>query len=451
MEKAHATHWDSLKIGHEEPLVLSAPLAKNKNFSQLLRLNIEQMHHYLEEAILENPFIEMEYHLDQFAQSLSKVNKADQDMSEISDDNREELPPTPLNEIQKTDPNYQVDSQSLETYLFEQIMMYRQTPIRDLMVELVELLDERGYLTYSYQEIAEKLGTPTMVALDALTLFKLLEPAGIGASNLQEALLLQTERDDSAPPVAYYLLENYFEALLNHHYDLIQAETDFTLSEIEEAVAYYQTLTSYPADVFEKTEQVHTIPDVKVICDDQGQLTVRYQRQFAPRIFFNRDYFESMSQRKDAELAQYLKDQAKDYNDLARQIRLREELFMKMVYYLVQSQAEYFTEASPYFKPLTLRALSQQSGIAESYLNHLIVHKHLSFKQKIFSLTDFINLSSRKTRTGFTAYEIKQQILQIMASQDSDATDQDLVEVLAEQGFIVSPKIVANYRKQISE
>ncbi|MGY4105732.1 RNA polymerase factor sigma-54 [Ignavigranum ruoffiae] len=447
MEKAHANQWDVLKLSREEPLTLSAPLPKSKSFSQLLRLNIEQMHHYLEEAILENPFVEMEYHLDQFAQSLSKPNKTEQDMSELTDDEREELPPTPLDELQKTDPNYHIDTQSLETYLFEQIMMYRQTSIRDLMVQFVELLDERGYLPYSAEELADKLQTDPIVALDALTLFKLLEPAGIGAFNLQEALMLQTERDDVAPAVAYYLLENYFEALINHHYDFIQEDSNFTESEIQEAIEYYQTLTYYPADIFEKVEQVHIIPDVKVDDEKPKDLTIRYQRQFAPRIYFNREYFEEMSQRQDAELTQYLKEQVKDFNDLARQIRLREELFMKMVYHLVRNQEEFFSGASSQIKPLTLRELSQVSEIPESYLSHLIVHKHLSFKQEIFVLTDFINLNRRRSRTGFTAYEIKQKILQIIAEQDPEVSNTELVDLLADRGFIISPKIVANYRK----
>uniref|UniRef100_UPI003D15C1A3 RNA polymerase factor sigma-54 n=1 Tax=Ignavigranum ruoffiae TaxID=89093 RepID=UPI003D15C1A3 len=70
-------------------------------------------------------------------------------------------------------------------------------------------------------------------------------------------------------------------------------------------------------------------------------------------------------------------------------------------------------------------------------------------KQEIFVLTDFINLNRRRSRTGFTAYEIKQKILQIIAEQDPEVSNAELVELLAERGFIISPKIVANYRKLV--
>ena len=68
--------------------------------------------------------------------------------------------------------------------------MYRHTIIRDAMVRLIDFLNPQGYLPYSYQEVAKQLGIEPIIALDAITLFQQLEPAGIGAYDLRECLML---------------------------------------------------------------------------------------------------------------------------------------------------------------------------------------------------------------------------------------------------------------------
>ena len=117
-------------------------------------------------------------------------------------------------------------------FLFEQIMMYRHTIIRDAMVCLIDLLNPQGYLPYSYQEVAKQLGIEPIIALDAITLFQQLEPAGIGAYDLRECLMLQTEQDAHAPNVAYYLLEEYFDQLKAEDYQAIVTATGLPLADV---------------------------------------------------------------------------------------------------------------------------------------------------------------------------------------------------------------------------
>ena len=129
---------------------------------EMLALNAEQVSYYLEETILDNPFIDFRQ-----GQELGQ-NKL---LSSYSKDELEDL------EEVKAD-------QNLEDYLFEQIMLFRKTPIRDVMVDLVLYLDERGFIPRTPKELAQDLDRDWVLVLDALTLFKSLEPAGIGAYNL---------------------------------------------------------------------------------------------------------------------------------------------------------------------------------------------------------------------------------------------------------------------------
>src|SRR5699024_2265751 len=111
--------------------------------------------------------------------------------------------------------------------LIEQIMMYRHTPIRYVMVWLVDYLDEKHYLHYRYQVLATKLNEDDILVLDAMTLFKQLEPAGVGAYDLQECLMLQTEQDSHAPNIAYLLLEEHFDLISKQDVDSIHQVSGF--------------------------------------------------------------------------------------------------------------------------------------------------------------------------------------------------------------------------------
>lgn len=440
MNKAHNTLIDKLYVDQDFPVEISARLPKNKDFMKVLRLNMEHLTHYLEEVILDNPFIEMDYNLDQFAQSLHKNSPSNQ----LEDDEFYEVG-------DQEDIEEALDVQSLETYLFEQIMMYRQTKIRDIMMRLVEFLDERGYIPYSHQEIAASLSMNPVVVLDALTLFKLLEPAGIGAYDLRECLMLQTERDDFSPNSAYYLLENYFEAIINHNYQLIVQETPFSESEVMEAVSYFQTLLHQPADLFTPSRTGHLIPDVKVQLDDGDKVSLSYCRNYSPGLYFNQVYFEEMMEKSDPDLRAYSKNQEIDFNKLADMVRLREELLMLVAKSLVENQLDFFVTKEKKVRGLTIKDLVQQTNLPEAFVNRLIANKYLEFRKELFAFTDFINLNYQSGRDGLSANHIKQKIKDVIQNTEKILTDKQIADLLEMQGFILSEKVIEIYRQNFSK
>ena len=234
MEKRLKEKWQSLsKITTNE--LLKDNIEKSPNTDQLyeiLDLNAEQLTYYIEEAIIENPFIVIDYALET---RVSTIKNAIYQNIE--------------NEVERNSPGM---AQSLIMFLFEQIMMYRHTPIRDVMVRLVDYLDEKGYLPYRYQELATKLNEDDILVLDAMTLFKQLEPAGVGAYDLQECLMLQTEQDSHAPNIAYLLLEEYFDLVSKQDVEGIHQVSGLPNEEIEASLNYFHSLRPVPAAVLTK-------------------------------------------------------------------------------------------------------------------------------------------------------------------------------------------------------
>ncbi|MEA4829361.1 MAG: RNA polymerase factor sigma-54, partial [Enterococcus thailandicus] len=162
---------------------------------QILQYNSEELLAFVENQALENPLVEV---VEPEWQPDYKKTSNNYDGEETSY----------LNQIPDT-------KGSLFESLIDQVHLnYRDTFLRKMILYLIEYIDLNGFLTIDLADASEDTGASAIQLLDALTLIQQLEPAGVGARNLQECLMLQTERDDFAPALAYIVLEECFDELV---------------------------------------------------------------------------------------------------------------------------------------------------------------------------------------------------------------------------------------------
>lgn len=419
---------DDVKIFHG---LTQAAIVGNKQLLDILDLNAEQLTYFLEEAILENPFIDLDYALEK------RVAQLRENESDVT--------------IQGVDPQLPRLPQSLPTFLFEQIMLYRQTDIRDTMVKLVDYLDDRGYLPYTNEELAQKLNLPPITVLDAVTLLKQLEPAGVGAANLQESLLLQTEQDNHAPDVAYYLLEEYFDALSEQDYSEIMEKADLTYEEVMTCVNYYHTLRPSPAALFDRKTKINLIPDVTIARSAGNNMVVRYNRQYYPKITFNQSYYDEMKAKNEPELMAYIEPHYHNFIALAENLRYRERLIIDITQAIVLAQKDFFLKQTTETAPLLIKDIAETVRLSEPVVNLIVTNKNIEIDQYVCPLTDFINASNQKNRVGLTASNIKQLIYDILNQQSDVISDAQVVELLEQQKIIISEQMVHNYRQGLEK
>ena len=404
----------------------NSAIMSNPQLLDILDLNAEQLTYYLEDTILDNPFIDLEYSIEQQIPVFKRFEGTKQ---------AEEL---------------KESTQSLDTYLFEQILLYRHTDIRDAMVKSIEYLDERGYLPYTVEELAKKIDMPVIVTLDAVTLIKQLEPAGIGAYDLKESMMIQTEQDLHAPNVAYYLLEVFFEELRDKDYAEIQDQTQISYEEIMESVNYFHTLRTNPAALFNQVDKINLIPDVTVTPVGDG-LQIRYNRQYYPKISFNQTYFDEMAAKKDEELNNYIEPHEEGYQRLADNLRIREQLILEVVMCMVKAHQRYFLGKDEYKATLSMKDIAKETRLPEPIVYHIASNKNIEFNKQVSAFTDFINTSRSLTRDGLSANYIKDTISQIIDDSERELTDEEIVSILLEDKIIVGQQIVKNYRKSLGK
>ncbi len=211
---------------------------------QVLQYSVEELSEFVDSEAMENPLIEViepNYTLN-YSKPMSNSG------TEINY----------LNQI----PDTRI---SLFEHLIDQIHLnYRDTYLRTLVLYLVEYIDLNGFLTTTLDEACDQTGANAVQMLDALTLIQQLDPPGVGARDLQECLMLQTERDDAAPEIAYLVLEEHFQELVDRKWPEIAKALTVPVSDIQRVFDFIQTLTPTPGASFGSTDGLYIIPYVLV-------------------------------------------------------------------------------------------------------------------------------------------------------------------------------------------
>lgn len=391
---------------------------------QLLQLSREELLSYLNQKALENPLIEVtvaESTTDFFTPSTS------QDLGWIPD----------------TD-------QSLRDYVTEQVLLsYRNTYLREMIFWWINQLDENGYVTISVEHASQETGASSLQMLDALTLLQQLEPAGIGARNLQECLMLQTERMNDAPNTAYIILEESFNLFSQRKMDDLASIYAISLQEVQEVFDFVQRLTASPGSVFKETVSSHLLPELAVSVDNQ-EIKVTETTYGAPLLSFRKEYATQLKEYEDDEVNRYIKEKSSEYKQLQEQLRLRGETILRVGTAIIEKQKHFFFDKSNPLAPLQLDELADELDLHVSTISRAVNDTYIQTDSGTFELKSFF--SRKHSHTGQSTDSVQQALKKLIEHENKEKplSDQKIVEALKEEDFEVSRRTVAKYRSQLN-
>ena len=404
---------------------------------QILQFNTEELAAFVEAKALENPLIDLQvdtqYTTDFPITSRSYTNQDEENNY--------------MNQI----PDYHL---SLFESLIDQIHLnYRDTYLRTLVLFLVEYIDVNGYLKISLEEAAEKTEASAIQMLDALTLLQQLDPAGVGARNLQECLMLQTERDDTAPNLAYILLEEEFDALVSRKWGPLAKKFGIELAEIQLIFDYIQTLSPAPGNIFDATEELYIRPDLTVRIKED-RIVVISNKAGRTTLNFLENYFKRMQETDDKEVQEYIKDKKNEFEWLERAVNQRGDTILRVGQEIVRRQEAFFLEADRPLKPMTLKEIADALSIHESTVSRAVNGKYLETTFGVFELRSFFStsiLSSEEDGEDVSTTMVKKQLQKLIDQEvkSKPLSDQKLVERLKDSGMEISRRTVAKYREAL--
>lgn len=356
--------------------VLSNVYMDKESLEESLKLvgyDNEDLFAYLQQKALGNPLIEVKINKEFDERAIkekSVVYKPDKD--------------DPMDTVSAMDQVFE-EVPTLDTFLMEQIYAnMRDTPLRDLVLFLVAFINQEGYVTIDLNEAAEQKGVEPIVMLDALTLLHQLDPPGVGARNLQECLMLQTERDEYAPEIAYYILENYFTALSDKNWQAIAVAMDVELADVKAVFEYTQSLDPTPGSAFGDDSLSLPRPDLYLQLVD-GHLAVKYNEWISPIVIFQKEYYEEMMQHEEEDVQQFLAAKKKEWEQLRSAVAFRKELLLAAGEMICSLQKGFFLESRE-LEPLDVNGLADDLEIPVTVMREGVLDKMIETDRGTFLL-----------------------------------------------------------------
>ncbi len=366
---------------------------------------------------------------------------------ELADWLEEEIEKNPLLELTRTVSKNEEFSEtaalpSLYEYLQEQIRETLTTPLdRQIAEELIGHLDEKGFLSTPIGEIASLfLVTPEYIE-SVLRVIHSFNPAGIGARNLQEALLIQLSRQEPKNTLAYRLIADFFDDLLHGRYTLLKKKAAVGAEELSAAIRTLAHLQLRPAAGYRECSASTLLPDVKVVKIDQTW-SIEIDEDDLPPLHIQSAYLSLLSTLKPAE-----KETFKTYMTsakwLIRSVSRRRNLLYKLTSYLIEKQSDYLDQKGPLVE-VSAQDLSILTGVHESTIHRALSGKIIDTPRGQIPLKSLISHSPQNDHC-------KSVLQRLVAGENKEhpLTDQELVAALQTKGFTLARRTIAKYRNEL--
>ncbi|MEH7335207.1 RNA polymerase factor sigma-54 [Neobacillus drentensis] len=416
-------------------------LAMTQELSQaiaLLQYSAQELTAFLENKALENPLIQVEH---------ANVKP----MNPLIDRNRRK------HQKEEKDWIDQIAEKkfSLEEQLISQLNIKKMSAEQLKVIRhLIQNLDENGYFLGVFSEIAEYLKVSEDLVEECLAVLQTLEPAGIGARNLQECLLMQIYYQNPNNELALNIIANYFVPFAEKKWKQISKELQVSLKEIQDVFDEIQVLNPKPAAILTggTASAAYITPDAIIEQTEDG-LTVRMFDDPIPRISFNETYYKKFKD-QDTQVNRFLQEKFQDYQWILKSIEQRKETLTKVVGKIVEKQPAFFQKGAQYLVPMTMKEVAAELDIHESTVSRAVREKYVQTPVGTVTLKSFftstIQTVSEDENTSST--QVKNAISRLIEKENKEKplSDQEIVDQLkTAEGIVVSRRTIAKYRDQL--
>ncbi|MEO0070267.1 MAG: RNA polymerase factor sigma-54, partial [candidate division WOR-3 bacterium] len=315
--------------------------------------------------------------------------------------------------------------------------------------QVVEWLNEDGFLTVRPEELAETLGVEIERVKRVLSALSQIPPGGFGCSGVKEALLAQLELK-GYPPEALEcrLLREGWELLKNKQLDKLVKVCNASEEEVREAVKRILNLEPRPGRQFTTSAVNYITPDFSVEWRED-KLVVVVQDETIPRLRVSRRFLEILAQPKNfsKEQVEFAREKVRRAMMFLKAIESRRNLLRRLVDFILQRQKDFFSYGPEHLKPTTLQDAADFLKVHPATVSRAISGKYLETNYGIFSLKYFF-----KGGTGDKSREsIKEKIRLLIENEDKQKPlkDEEICLKLKEEGINISRRTVTKYRSEL--
>lgn len=429
----------------------------------ILAMPVAELQVLMETELLENPVLEVE----EFDE---EPTEPEDERADVADDERAwdewldqyaEL--DNLDPIIPRDPNAEaVNTEefvggylSFDEYLIEQLgMLDLDDPTRRAAHAVVGSLDSDGFLVTTLEEIAAIAGVSLTVAEGALAVVQQLDPPGVGARDLAEALRIQRDYLGIEEPLLEDIICDHLDDIAANHFRKVARKLRTDEDEIRRLVEILRQLNPRPAGAFSPGPSPgYVVPDVTlrrfgeewvIIPNNEAVPTLRVSAKY-------RNMLRGGSG-ADADTVRYLKDKIRSAESFIKNVDRRKGTVSRITQIILEVQNEFFEDGKGPLRPLRLEDVAIEIGVHLSTVSRGVTGKYMATPYGMFELKHFFS-GGYRTSTGMdvAATTVKGRLREMLMAEEAlhPVSDQRLAEMLSDEGIPVARRTVAKYREEM--
>lgn len=354
----------------------------------------------------------------------------------------------------------EIVSESLREHLLKQLNLLPLSE-RDLnlLFLLIDSINEDGYLEESLEELVETLPIELEIELvelqTALKHIQNLDPPGIGATNLQDCIMLQLNVLPKETPyltIAKTIVSEHLAVLANKDFVKLRKLLNCDEAALKGAQTLIKQQNPRPASEYAQLSSDHYIQHEVIVKKVKGIWIATLNDGVIPKLRINQVYADILKRNRENS-SQYLQTQMQEARWMIKNIQQRFSTILRVSQAIVDRQRNFFEHGDIAMRPLVLREIAEELELHESTISRVTTHKYMLTPRGVYELKYFFG-SHVSTDAGgeCSATAIRALIKQMVAEENvkKPLSDNQFSEILAKQGIVVARRTIAKYRESLN-
>lgn len=436
-----------LSLSTSQKILLSQKMLQS---AEILQMSSIELLDYVKEISVENPVVDYEETHDE-SEDFNLLKRKLDYLDSSDEQNRIYYSEEKYDESENDGWKFKGRSgESLESCLLEQMNVTKCClGIKKIGRYIIQSLDQNGYLNESAADIAKTLGVDEKYVASALNIVKGFEPAGAGAADLRECLLIQLKRKNIKNPLAEAIISDYLELLAKNQLHIISKKLKARREAVEAAAAVVKSLNPKPGNSFDSGKSLEYITPDAIIAEGKNGYEVILNDKFFPNIGINAYYRSMLGESGDSGTREYISKKIRQAQWIMTCIEKRNSTLIKTLNCIVSIQKDFFDSGFGHVKPMRLGDVAAMIDMHESTVSRAVKQKYIQCRHGLFPLGYFFQHGVQTGAFGKTSAEgIKAMIKEIIESEETDAplSDREITGILNKKGIEISRRTVAKYR-----
>jgi len=315
-------------------------------------------------------------------------------------------------------------------------------------------IDDDGFLQSTPEEMALNSGIPQNDFERGLGLIQTFYPAGVGARDLRECLLIQLQRQGKEHSLEYGIVAEHMDDLARHRFPEIARRMAIGVEDVQKAADNIARLNPRPGQIFAAAPQNYVLPDVIVEKVD-GEYQIAFNNEQIPHLRISNLYKDIIASgnTQTSDVKDYIRDKIRSGKFLIRSIHQRQQTIMNIAQQIVSRQRDFLEHGTSHLKPMTMAEVAEAVGVHETTVSRAVSGKYMATPQGVFEMKYFFT-GGYQTATGesLSNTSVKQAVLELVKHESGSAplSDHEIVEILSERGIPIARRTVAKYRSELN-